>query len=62
MGEEDRARAERLTRWWKVKNKFHRTLKDDEAKALRMIVKALKEGEDWDENPERYLDELETKC
>lgn len=53
--EENRARCERLVRWWKLKTKEHRTLGTDEAKALRMIVKAFKRGDDHDNDPEALL-------
>lgn len=53
--EENRARVERLVRWWKLKTQTHRTLGDDEAKALRMIVKAFTRGDDHDNDPERLL-------
>lgn len=52
--EVERARCERLTRWWKMKVKEHRTLGTDEAKAYRMILKAFKAGEDEVNDPE-YL-------
>ncbi len=32
------ARVDYLIRWWKYKNKTHRALKSDDAKAIRMIV------------------------
>lgn len=54
LGEDQRERAERVLRWWKVKNKYHRELKTDEAKAVRMCVRALKRGEDPDD-PEKRL-------
>lgn len=47
-----RARIERLVRWWKVKVKDHRTLSDDEPKALRMILAAFRRGEDHADDPE----------
>lgn len=50
-----RARCERLVRWWKLKTKTHRTLGDDEAKALRMIEKAFKRGDDHENDPETLL-------
>lgn len=51
----ERARAERLLRWWKRKVKMNRSLKDDEPKALRMIATAMRRGQDYDEDPERML-------
>ncbi len=51
----DRARVERLLRWWRSKTKVHRELKDDENKALRMIVAAFKRGDDGDDDPEKEL-------
>lgn len=36
------ARVDDLIRWWKYKNKTHRALKSDDAKALRMIVKEFR--------------------
>lgn len=51
----DRARVERLTRWWKLKVKEARTLTDDEPKALRMILSAFKRGDDHDDDPEKAL-------
>lgn len=53
--EANRAHVERLVRWWKMKTKTHRSLGDDEAKALRMILKAFQKGEDFDNDPERLL-------
>lgn len=53
--DENVARVHRLIRWWKLKTKFHRALSDDEPKALRMIVKAYKQGEDYEEDPEKGL-------
>jgi len=53
--EPERARAERLVRWWKLKVQEHRTIGTDEAKALRMIGKAFKSGQDHDEDPEKAL-------
>lgn len=53
--ERERARAERLLRWWKVKVKEHRVLETDEAKALRMVGKAFAAGEDFDDDPEKAL-------
>lgn len=53
--EANRARVERLVRWWKMKTKTHRTLGSDEAKALRMILKAFQKGEDFENDPERLL-------
>lgn len=50
-----RARVERLVRWWKLKTKEHRDLGSDEAKALRMIEKAYRAGQDYDDDPERSL-------
>ena len=54
LGEEHRARAERILRWWKVKTKTHRDLGVDEAKALRMCVQALRRGDDPND-PEKRL-------
>ena len=53
--EENLARVHRLIRWWKLKTKFNRSLSDDEPKALRMIVKAYKRGDDYEGDPERGL-------
>lgn len=53
--EDERARAERLLRWWKIKTKEHRGLKEDEAKALRMVSEAYRRGDDFDDDPERAL-------
>ena len=53
--EAERARCERLVRWWKLKVKEHRTLGDDEPKALRMILKAFKRDDDHENDPERLL-------
>lgn len=54
FGEDDRPRAERVLRWWKVKNKYQRAVKKDEPKALRMCVRAMKRGDDPDD-PEKTL-------
>ena len=51
------ARCRRLVRWWKLRTKEARTLSTDEAKALRMILKAFQAGEDYDDDPERGLPE-----
>ncbi len=51
----ERARCERLLRWWKIKVKEYRTLGTDEAKALRMIEAAMKRGDDQDNDPEVKL-------
>lgn len=40
--EQAAARVDDLIRWWKYKNKTHRALKSDDAKALRMIVKEFR--------------------
>jgi hypothetical protein len=53
--EDERARCERLVRWWKLKTKTHRELGTDEAKALRMIEKAFRNGDDHDNDPETLL-------
>lgn len=53
--EAERARCERLLRWWKIKTQEHRTLGTDEAKALRMIKAAFLRGEDHDNDPEVRL-------
>jgi len=53
--ERERARCERLVRWWKIKTKVHRTLADDEPKALRMILKAFVRGDDVEDDPEYRL-------
>ena len=53
--EPQRARAERLLRWWKMKTKTHRDLGEDEPKALRMVVRAMRKGEDLHDDPERAL-------
>jgi hypothetical protein len=55
----DRARCERLLRWWKMKTKTHRTLGEDEPKALRMILKAFLRGDDHDNDPETALHNLQ---
>lgn len=52
---EEVARCRRLVRWWKLRTKETRTLDTDQSKALRMIVKAFKAGEDYDADPERGL-------
>ena len=44
-------------KWWKLKNKWKRNLMKDDAKALRMIVRALKNGkfiQEWPEERETY--------
>lgn len=51
----ERARCERLMRWWKIKVKEHRTLSADEPKALRMIEAAFRRGDDHDNDPETLL-------
>jgi hypothetical protein len=51
----NRARVERLVRWWKMKTKANRNLSDDEPKALRMILKAYEKGQDFDNDPETLL-------
>ncbi len=51
----DRARCERLVRWWKIKTKEHRTLGADEAKAYRMIRAAFLRGDDHENDPEHAL-------
>lgn len=51
----ERARCERLLRWWKIKTQEHRTLGTDEAKALRMIKAAFLRGDDHDNDPEVRL-------
>lgn len=53
--EPERARCERLVRWWKLKVKMHRTVGVDEAKALRMIKKAFLRGDDRQNDPEYLL-------
>jgi hypothetical protein len=53
--EANRAHVERLVRWWKMKTKTHRTLGEDEAKALRMIRRAFERGDDHDNDPEKLL-------
>lgn len=53
--ETDRARAERLVRWWKMKTKEVRDIDSDSAKALRMITAAFDRGDDYDNDPERLL-------
>jgi len=53
--ERERARAERLLRWWKMKTKTHRDLGEDEPKALRMLTRAMRKGEDSMDDPERAL-------
>lgn len=45
----------RLVRWWKLKVAENRSLSEDEAKALRMIVKAFNAGQDFDDDPEKKL-------
>ena len=56
--EPERARVERLVRWWKTKTKEHRTLTDDSDKAFRMVKKAYEDGEDFDNDPETLLFKL----
>lgn len=51
----ERARVERLLRWWKRKTKRHRPLGEDEDKAVRMVLKAYRRGDDHGEDPERML-------
>lgn len=51
----ERARAERILRWWKLKVKEHRTLGTDEAKALRMVEAAFRNGDDHANDPEHRL-------
>ena len=53
--EEKRARVERLCRWWRLKTKTHRTIGEDDAKALRMIEAAARRNDDSDDDPEREL-------
>lgn len=53
--EGERARAERLVRWWKMKTQEHRTLATDESKALRMVLQAFVRGDDHENDPERLL-------
>lgn len=53
----ERARCERLIRWWKLKTKENRSLGSDEAKALRMIEAAFAKGQDFDDDPEKGLSE-----
>jgi len=53
--EANRAHVERLVRWWKMKTKTHRTLGEDEAKALRMIRRAFERGDDHDNDPEKLI-------
>lgn len=53
--EDERARCERLVRWWKIKTKEHRALSDDEPKAFRMILIAFLRGDDHDNDPETLL-------
>ena len=53
--ENDRARCERLVRWWKLKTKEHRSLGTDEPKALRMIEAAFRRGDDHENDPETLL-------
>jgi hypothetical protein len=55
--EKEMNRARRLIRWWKLKTKETRTLGSDEPKALRMILKEFKKGRDFDDDPERLLDQ-----
>lgn len=45
----------RLVRWWKMKTQQHRDLGEDEPKALRMVVKALRAGRDHEDDPEVQL-------
>lgn len=56
--EAERARCERLVRWWKIKTKEARDLGADEPKAFRMIVAAWERGEDFDNDPEKLLMEV----
>lgn len=53
--EKERARCERLLRWWKLKTKEHRTISKDEGKALRMVTDAFARGDDVDDDPEKDL-------
>lgn len=50
-----RARVERLLRWWKMKTKRHRPLGEDEDKAVRMVLKGYRRGEESGDDPERDL-------
>lgn len=56
--EVERARCERLVRWWKIKTKETRDLGADEPKAFRMILAAWNRGEDFDNDPEKLLMEV----
>ena len=60
--EAERARCERLLRWWKLKTKLARTIDVDEAKAVRMISKAFKKGQDHEDDPETKLMEALHAC
>lgn len=53
--EPERARVERLVRWWKTKTKEHRSLTQDSDKAFRMVKKAYENGNDYDNDPEILL-------
>ena len=55
LGEEDRARAERVLRWWKLRTRVNRSIGKDEAKALRMVEAALRRGDDHPDDPEYLL-------
>ncbi len=53
--EQERARCERLVRWWKLKTKENRTIATDDAKALRMIEAAFRRGDDHENDPEAAM-------
>lgn len=48
----NRARVERLVRWWKLKVKDQREVGTDDSKALRMILAAYLRGDDQPDDPE----------
>lgn len=59
--DKERARAERLLRWWKHKVKEHRTVWTDDAKALRMVGLAFTRGRDYDDDPEMDIVRLDKR-
>lgn len=59
--EREKVRCRRLVRWWKLKTKAGRSLGADEPKALRMVVAAFKRGQDFDDDPERGLPDVDDR-
>ena len=50
--EKQEGKVRNAIHWWKLKNKWKRSLMTDDAKAVRMIVKKLKNGENDEETKE----------